>query len=63
MEPEAVIRYVAGVFLVAVAALVLATVKRDTRPAILREAAKNALYIYGGAAVVGLAAYLICLFK
>ena len=63
VEHEALTRYIAAILLVAIAVLVLGEVKRDSSPAILRETAKNALYIYGGAVALGVVAYLICLFK
>lgn len=63
MLGENLLRYAAGIILVAVASLVLAVMKRSQRSEILRETVRMALYIYGGALAIGLAAYLVCVLK
>ena len=63
MAQETVIRYIAGFLLVAVTAVVLGVLKRDTPRAVFRETIRLALYIYGGAIALGALAYVICLFK
>ena len=63
MSGETLLRYIAGVILVAVASLVLAVIKRSRPSEILRETVRMALYIYGGALAIGLVAYLVCVLK
>jgi hypothetical protein len=63
VEHELAVKYVAAVILVALTALVLGAVKRGTKPEIVREVVKDALYVYGGAVALGIVAYLICIFK